>query len=338
MGTCRDCSRSSLARFGVDLTPTLPTNPCCTTTTTPTTSGTTTTTTTTTAAATCKCGMEGTTRIVGGEQSTAGKYPWIIAVNFGSTDGSNPGGCAATLVATNWAITAAHCVVDSGFTTKDSLSLVLGEFDISTSSDSNDGNRKNVMLALDPIVHESYKNPKASSNDIALLKLAEDVDLNTYTPVCLAASGADYTGQNGRVYGWGSTASCPAATSSILLEVEVPIVSDSVCEAASNDAVTITDPGTGQCVTQAFSYSGEISSDMVCAGSSGKDACQGDSGGPFTVKSSSTSQHDLVGVVSWGYGCAADSLYGVYAEVAELRTWIDEKIAANGGATFCPTS
>merc|ERR1712203_1102841 len=32
-GTCRDCSRSTLARFGVDLTPTLPTNPCCTTTT-----------------------------------------------------------------------------------------------------------------------------------------------------------------------------------------------------------------------------------------------------------------------------------------------------------------
>ena len=61
--------------------------------------------------------------------------------------------------------------------------------------------RKNVMLALDPIVHENYKNPKASSNDIALLKLAEDVDLNTYTPACLAASGADYTGQNGRVYG-----------------------------------------------------------------------------------------------------------------------------------------
>merc|ERR1712088_425427 len=47
-GTCRECSRSQLARFGIDLTPTLPTNPCCTTTTA---SGTTTTTTTTTTTA-----------------------------------------------------------------------------------------------------------------------------------------------------------------------------------------------------------------------------------------------------------------------------------------------
>merc|ERR1719209_2863409 len=337
-GTCRDCSRSSLARFGFDITPTQPTGPCCPDETTTTTTTTTTiTTTTTTTASTCTCGLEGTTRIVGGAESTAGKYPWIISVNFGSTDGSNPGGCAATLVAANWAITATHCITESGSTTlsdtKESLSLVLGEFDLSSSTDSDDGKRKNVMLALDPIVHESFRSPKPDSNDIALLKLAEDVDLTTYTPACLPASGSDYTGQNGRVYGWGSTASCPAVSSSVLLEVEVPIVSDTVCEAASSDAVTSS--VNGQCVTEARSYSGVISSDMVCAGSSGKDACQGDSGGPFTVKSSSTSQHDLVGVVSWGYGCAADGLYGVYAEVAQLRTWIDEKIAANGGATFC---
>merc|ERR1712200_369619 len=48
-GTCRDCSRSQLARFGIgiDLTPTLPTNPCCTTTTAAPATTTTTTTTTT---------------------------------------------------------------------------------------------------------------------------------------------------------------------------------------------------------------------------------------------------------------------------------------------------
>ena len=61
--------------------------------------------------------------------------------------------------------------------------------------------RKNIMLALDPIIHESFRSPKRDSNDIALLKLAEDVDLTIYTPACLPAPGTDYTGQNGRVYG-----------------------------------------------------------------------------------------------------------------------------------------
>jgi secreted trypsin-like serine protease len=28
-------------------------------------------------------------------------------------------------------------------------------------------------------------------------------------------------------------------------------------------------------------------------------------------------------------------LYGVYAEVAQFRDWIDSTIAAGGGATFC---
>ena len=58
-----------------------------------------------------------------------------------------------------------------------------------------------MALEIDPIVHEEYNNPLGTSNDIALLKLAESVDLDVYTPACLADLGSDYTGQNGRVYG-----------------------------------------------------------------------------------------------------------------------------------------
>ena len=58
-----------------------------------------------------------------------------------------------------------------------------------------------MQLEIDPIVHENYQSPQPYSNDIALLKLAEAVDLATYAPACLAAKDADYTGQNGRVYG-----------------------------------------------------------------------------------------------------------------------------------------
>ena len=96
---------------------------------------------------------------------------------------------------------------------------MLGEFDLSSDSDTYDTKRqtlveaqtlslifsiiarKNVQLEIDPIVHENYQSPQPYSNDIALLKLAEAVDLATYAPACLAAKDADYTGQNGRVYG-----------------------------------------------------------------------------------------------------------------------------------------
>merc|ERR1712088_852751 len=287
-------------------------------------------------ASTCQCGLEGTRRIVGGEESTSGKYPWIAALNFDTTDGLNPGGCGATLVASQWIVTAAHCVKDgSTLSTKDDLSVVLGEFDLSSANDEFDTNRKNVRLAMDPIIHEDYQKDFQYNNDIALLKLAEEVDTAIYTPACLAAVDADYTGQNGRVYGWGSTASCPATTQATLLEVELQIISDTECSAQTSDSVTFTDQSTGQCVTESSSYDGRISEQMLCAGATGKDSCQGDSGGPFTVKNSGTNKHDLVGVVSWGDGCAADGMSGVYAEVAKLRTWIDTKIAENGGGAFC---
>ena len=62
-----------------------------------------------------------------------------------------------------------------------------------------------MSLAIDPIVHENYNSPYQESNDIALLKLAEAVDLNIYTPACLPALNTDYTGKTGSVYGQSDT-------------------------------------------------------------------------------------------------------------------------------------
>jgi len=284
---------------------------------------------------TCKCGLEGERRIVGGEDSTSGKYPWIVSLNAGPAFGSDSHmhNCGGTLVASNWVVTAAHCIVDAGTPKKDDLTVLLGAFDFANDDDTR---RKDVALEIDPIVHEDYNNPNQLSNDIALLKLAESVDLNMYTPACMAAKDADYTGKNGRVYGWGSLASCPAQDPTVLQEVEVNIISDEACSAQESDSVTVSNPtNPTECITDSSSYEGRISEEMLCAGAPGKDSCQGDSGGPFTVKSEETNQHDLVGVVSWGDGCAADGMFGVYAEVAKLRDWIDAKIEENGGATFC---
>lgn len=57
---------------------------------------------------------------------------------------------------------------------------------------------------------------------------------------------------------------------------------------------------------------------MFCAAAHFTDACQGDSGGPIQMNGT------LIGVVSWGVGCADPFFPGVYTRLAypPIRYWI----------------
>ena len=75
---------------------------------------------------------------------------------------------------------------------------------------------------------------------------------------------------------------------------------------------------------------------MLCAGydDKAKDSCQGDSGGPLYLKGGTTANPNgdvLVGVVSWGIGCA-DGYPGVYARISEFADFIN-KAAVEGKTT-----
>merc|ERR1719427_274779 len=270
----------------------------------------------------CTCGVEGNRRIIGGTVVPKGKYPWIAVIKAKEIDGL--GGCAVTLIASRWAITAAHC---AGNPRHHIIAIVLGQYDIRNSSrDVFDVNRK--IVKVERAILQDATQAIPFSNDLALLKLAEEVDLSVHTPACLPEPGRNFTGQIGSVYGWGRTNHCdPESTSSFLLETDLQIVSDSSCKKARGFFPEY-DPRAGTCIIRKENFARRITPGMLCARGSGKSACQEDSGGPFTVKDGV--QHSLAGVVSWGVSCARDDFFSVFVEVAKFRKWIDDNISANG--------
>jgi hypothetical protein len=78
-----------------------------------------------------------------------------------------------------------------------------------------------------------------------------------------------------------------------------------------------------QCRSEYLSFA-DITASMMCAYAEGTDACQGDSGGPLYDEQNKV----VVGIVSWGYGCAQEKP-GVYSRISYEYQWIRQTICEN---------
>lgn len=235
--------------------------------------------------------------IVGGRPSNTREHPWVVALGSRERFGEARSGqfCGGTLVAPNKVITAAHCFSQDllGLPQRGSDLLVLaGRTDLT-------GRSGRELAVRDVQVNPDY-DAWTNAGDFAVATLAESLPADDVMPMAGNGDEALYrAGTPARVYGWGDTTG-QGRLSDALREARVTILADSVCERAY--------PGS--------SVGTFVAESMMCAGEEdgGRDACQGDSGGPLIAGGR------LVGVVSWGSGCARPGNPGVYTRVSAMRS------------------
>jgi secreted trypsin-like serine protease len=233
-------------------------------------------------------------QIVGGQLAKIADFPWQVSINVSGRL------CGGSIYSERWIVTAAHCL----------RGRIPGEVTVTGGTATLDGG--GVSRGAKRIIIKSDHDRNTKNNDIALIELADPLPIdNQIKSIALMTPSAEpgllVKGTPLVVTGWGPTKE-GGATVRDLRFVRVPFVERSVCEQLMKGHFKITE-------------------NMICAGdvSGAVDSCNGDSGGPLVVGAHSDAK--LVGIVSWGEGCARPNKVGVYTRVANYANWIAACVA-----------
>mgnify|MGYP003729537029 CR=1 FL=1 len=233
-------------------------------------------------------------RIVGGQEvMERAEWPWMAA--FRGTAGM----CSAAIMGDKFLVTAAHCC-EFNIVGRDIVTGTLSSF-----GDDEFPAEQTFYTITNFIRHDGFENEHLR-NDICIIQVDREFTFSERVyPVCFL-DGAPAEGTKAYLAGWGVTKEHDDTFVERFREVMVPIANEEVCEER---------------------YQGNVDGDMqICAGHDhgGGDACQGDSGGPLIVIDDGAPK--LVGIMSWGIGCARPHFYTVYTRVASYIDWMESTI------------
>ena len=241
--------------------------------------------------------------VIGGTLTTTDQQPWVVALASRSRFGAGRSGqfCGGVAVGPRTVITAAHCFGSEALGVDDwkklpDLRVIEGRTDLTGTS--------GEELGLSQVWVNPAFDQATNANDVAVVTLDQDLPSGSAIPMAQSSDTADYReGTQAQVYGWGDT-SGRGDYATALRTASVTVFADTVCEKAyPGGSIGTYEPAS-----------------MVCAGAQGggRDACQGDSGGPLVVAGR------LVGLVSWGNGCAQAAYPGVYTRVSAVAALVTQ--------------
>jgi trypsin len=240
-------------------------------------------------------------RVVNGQVVAEGTYPFFVQGN----------GCGGSLILPDVVLTAAHC--RDAYHLISSIIVGNSEYGMVTTG----AQRRDIASSMR--IHPQY-DPVLFSHDFMLFKI-EPVTEPGLVPVTLNSDSSNPgVGDNVTIIGFGATEE-GSGINSRLLDATLHIVSNQDCE----EKIHVNLP------------TAVVDDSMLCAGynpgEEPTDSCQGDSGGPLIDAS-----RKLVGVVSWGVGCARPDIPGAYSRVSDQLNWIKENacdLTSDSSSAFC---
>ncbi|NXK69438.1 ACRO protein, partial [Sylvietta virens] len=168
-----------------------------------------------------------------------------------------------------------------------------------------------VVRNVKQVVIHQYYSRDDYRYDVALLQLDQPVQCSPYIQLaCVAVPTlriSEFT--NCWIAGWGATTARSQDSSDRLQEASVQLIDPKLCNS------------TGW-------YGGRIHPYNLCAGypQGTIDTCQGDSGGPLMCQDNNADYWWVIGITSWGRGCARAKRPGVYISTQRFYDWIDHNM------------